>query len=550
MKFYGKIIPLFFLIVLPVLLFIAAYLLKEAGGPYYLNYYDPSYVYLVNSLNFIQFAGAGHVDHPGTSVQLIGAVVLKLFFLSKDSGFDFLNSVFSNPEFYLNLINKFFVLLNCLTLFLTGYIIFKLTNNLYISLLVQFSPFISFEILYSLVIISPENFLISVTLCLSSLLFIYIYKNNINSSSFKFTSVLAIICGIGSVTKLTFIPFCIIPLILIQQFKYKVLFVLLTVLIFLIILLPAVSNLTYLSDWIKNLVFGTGIHGQTNISVFKTSVFLQNIISILSKDILFAVIYFIILFTVVISLFLKNNNTADNNSGTDNIIFKKEKLILISIFTALTIQILIVAKNYLPYAQYYLVPSFVLSLTGLAVSILLLYKIYGIEIIRLKINFFFAAAIIIVSFYSLIKFTGTCKDAAEARDEAYKISNFVKKYSGKELIIPSLICANEDCALAITTINGYSGKNSAKYQSVISQYLTSKIQYNPWDQKLFSVPDNIDIKKTLNESKKIIVQLASNTSIEFFINLINERYDIKVSEYKLLLERRNLEFVYEIVLAE
>lgn len=535
------------LFILPVFLLIAGYIIKEAGGPYYLNYYDPSYVYLVNSLNILQYTGAGHVDHPGTSVQLIGALILKIFFLTKDSGFDYLNSVFSNPEFYLNLINKSFVLINCLTLFLTGVIIFRFTNNIYLSLLVQLSPFISFEILYALVIISPENFLISVTLCLSMLLFKYIYENNKNYSSIKFTAAFAVICGIGSVTKLTFIPFCIIPLILIRHIKYKLLFALLTVLIFVLILLPAVSNLSYLSEWIKNLIFGTGIHGQTNIAGFRTSVFLENIITIFSKDILFAVIYFIILFTSVIAFYNKFNC---NKTEQDNYIYRKERLTLFSIFAALTLQLLIVAKNYLPYAQYYLVPSFILSLTGLGVSVLLLHKICINKNIKLKINFIYATAILIVFFYSLIKFKNTYADAVNARDEAYKISNFVRDYSGKELIIPSLICANEDCALAITTINGYSGKNTSKYQSIISKNVSSKILYNPWDQSLFSIADNLDIKKTIKENKKIIVQLASNTSIEFFVNLLEEKYDIKINDYKLIYERQNFEYVYEIELNE
>ncbi|MFZ1459862.1 MAG: hypothetical protein WAU38_03605, partial [Ignavibacteria bacterium] len=119
------------LIVLPVILFITAHILKVVQGPYYLNFYDPSYVYLINSLNLAQLSGygVGHFDHPGTTVQVLGAVAVKLFYFLTNNNQDIVNDVLSRPESYLFFMNKFFVFLNCTALFFVGYFTLKVTGN-------------------------------------------------------------------------------------------------------------------------------------------------------------------------------------------------------------------------------------------------------------------------------------------------------------------------------------------------------------------------------------------------------------------------------------
>ena len=74
-------------LVIPVFTIIYSLSLRYSQGPFYYNSgYDPSYVYLISSLNIAQFKSPQHADHPGTPVQLIGAVILKtVFFISGKS---------------------------------------------------------------------------------------------------------------------------------------------------------------------------------------------------------------------------------------------------------------------------------------------------------------------------------------------------------------------------------------------------------------------------------------------------------------------------------
>ncbi|MBK7157851.1 MAG: hypothetical protein IPH77_04655 [Ignavibacteria bacterium] len=117
------------LFVLPVILFITAHILKVVQGPYYLNFYDPSYVYLINSLNLAQLSGygVGFIDHPGIPLQVFGAIVIKSFHFIDNVNQDLVNDVLTRPESYLNFIN-IFVFLNSIVLF-SGIFYLKVTDN-------------------------------------------------------------------------------------------------------------------------------------------------------------------------------------------------------------------------------------------------------------------------------------------------------------------------------------------------------------------------------------------------------------------------------------
>src|ERR1035441_9894931 len=65
------------LLVIPIAVFILAVLLANNQGPYNGAYlFDPEYAYLFNSLTILFFHMPGHIDHPGTTLQLFGAFIV------------------------------------------------------------------------------------------------------------------------------------------------------------------------------------------------------------------------------------------------------------------------------------------------------------------------------------------------------------------------------------------------------------------------------------------------------------------------------------------
>src|SRR6266496_3808181 len=67
-----------YLVPIPVLFFGIASVFNSGRGPFYCGYYyDPDYNYLFNALNLSLGFRPEHIDHPGTTVQLFGAAIIK-----------------------------------------------------------------------------------------------------------------------------------------------------------------------------------------------------------------------------------------------------------------------------------------------------------------------------------------------------------------------------------------------------------------------------------------------------------------------------------------
>src|SRR5215510_7041448 len=67
-----------FLLLLPALTVLVEFRLRDASGPYWLGAnLDPSYAYLLNSLNIADYHRPYFIGHPGTPVHITGAAVIR-----------------------------------------------------------------------------------------------------------------------------------------------------------------------------------------------------------------------------------------------------------------------------------------------------------------------------------------------------------------------------------------------------------------------------------------------------------------------------------------
>ena len=70
------------LLVLPGCFMVAAFWVRAQGGPAWLWFnLDPDYYYLLDALNVLNLTTPGHVYHPGTTVDWLGALILKVAYL-------------------------------------------------------------------------------------------------------------------------------------------------------------------------------------------------------------------------------------------------------------------------------------------------------------------------------------------------------------------------------------------------------------------------------------------------------------------------------------
>lgn len=336
-------------------------------------------------------------------------------------------------------------------------------------------------------------------------------------------------------------PVCLLPLLLLKGIRNKLIFVFASVITFVIFFLPAISNISRFLKWSGNLTVNNGIHGKTDLSGFDLSLYLDNIVLIFSKDIFFAAVFLMIIIVLVYDLFvLRKDRSVQNNA-----VLQKLRTVLWVIVLTMAFQVMVVAKNYLPYAQYYIIPSLMLTTTGLAFLISFLLN-------SLKVNHRPAGNIIYLSVFVMLlmfcayEYASSHREASAFRDEAIKINKLVKEINSTSvLVIPSVGTANEDCTLALCMMYGYSGKRTPVFQREFSKRTSSKIFHNFWENKLFAISDSIDIGEELSGKDKIVMQLMPNTSVDMAVKCLEDHYGIIVTDRKFLLQNGNMESVYE-----
>lgn len=525
-------------LLVPFLYFLTSFILKSAQGPYYLNFYDPSYVYLISSLNISQGFGVGHFDHPGTTVQLIGSVIIRIFFLFSGKSPDISVDVLSRPEDYLFVMNTVLILINSFALMLLGLLAYKVTENIYLSILLQLSPFTSMEMLYGSIIVSPDNFLITGSLFFICALIYYWFRiEEDKPPPVKFILVFGLICGLGLATKLNFIPLVFIPFFLIKGYKSKIYFWIFTVISFLLFISPILVNIGTFAEWIERLVLNSGKYGKGDSNVVNANLIMPNLKMIFSKDAVFTISCFTLFIAFIISLI-----SYFRESNPEKKYFSKLNRIMISLLIAMTVQIILVAKHY---AQYYLIPSMMLSVIALIVSIYVILSASGIISGSVKPGYWFAVVFVLISVWTAINIFSSYEEAELFRSEALRSEKFIQDNYPDNLLISSFSSANRECALAFSV--RYAAKKKSEYEEIISKRNKAQIFYDPWDNSFYKSSDPKNLKNDLlnEKNEKIVLQLYYG-SPESFVNKLNELCEVENSAFREVYANQNGERIYEV----
>jgi hypothetical protein len=384
----------FALLILPATLLFTAVFLHNAHGPYWLSYNsDPEYLYLISSLTLAESKQTGSPGHPGSTLQILGAATLKishaLDFSEKDS-LEF--AVLKNPEFYLTIINTVLVTLNTLLLFIIGLTAFILSKNIWLSLLLQLSPFLSNNIIIDgLPRISPEPLLFFTGSLFLLILLKMIFSKSLSKSAHRYMITLALVSGFGMATKLTFVPLLIIPLVVLPELRNKIWFLFLTGLSFVFWTWPIISQYEVLLNWYYNIITHNGFYGNGVPQILYLPNYFNNIINLcLLNPLLFLVWFFSAGFILRFGCFSAGVDKAARKVVWQDTSFRT----LAAVATAQMFAVLIVAKH--P-AGWYLAPVFSLSGFMLFLTFLYLQKINYFNNFNLKKGVFFIVIILLFS---------------------------------------------------------------------------------------------------------------------------------------------------------
>lgn len=301
------------LFVIPGIIVIWTLYLNFHMGPFYLRGIDPEYIYLINGINCanLDFNKIGHIDHPGTTLQLITGLFFRIIHLFIGNG-DLTSDIISRPELYLSLSNLIMTAITFFLVFRLGALVYKYTSSMFGAVVLQASGFYTGLNIGILSRYTPDR-LMTVIIILYFILYIK-YLNDRKFSILRFSVLSGLVMGAGVVTKFNFLPLLLLPLFIIPVWRYRGYYFLSLSGSAILFLLPISSKYKSLWRMIKEMVTHQGLYGSGEQGIIDTSSFFHNFMQIFRSHPSFTIVTLLGLLWMVILLLrprLRNRNKND-----------------------------------------------------------------------------------------------------------------------------------------------------------------------------------------------------------------------------------------------
>ncbi|MCB9023618.1 MAG: hypothetical protein H6542_03560 [Lentimicrobiaceae bacterium] len=260
------------LLVIPLILFLTSLdTINSRDKTWYGGGYDPEYAYLFNALNVVEFRQIGHIDHPGTTMQITGGIVLKVAWMFDPRGENLTNAVMAEPEHYLRILNVATSVIGSFALFLLAFFLYRRTKNIGFAFILQLTPFISGFVLFNgFTRVTQEVMQMIAAFALASVSLIWYFQQGEKHPK-KFIILFGVISGFGMASKILFAPLLIIPFVLLNTLKGKLWYILVSCIAFVVFTLPIVRLYPNMLYWIYKLFIHTGQYGAGSTGVIDWS---------------------------------------------------------------------------------------------------------------------------------------------------------------------------------------------------------------------------------------------------------------------------------------
>lgn len=518
------------LLILPVIYVILSNVFTDVYSPYYLNYHhDPSYVYLLNSLNLATGKFAGHVEHPGTPLHVFGAFVIKIFHVFNGNT-DITTDVLTRPEEYIRAINFSVLLLNFFLLFLLGLSIYRIYENIFAAMFMQLCVFFSVNVFMQFSDVNSESFIAVPVMLMLIYAFRYI---NINSSEKnedrKYLIIFSVITGLGICTKIILFPLILIPLVLFKKTSQKLILILLSGVSFLLFFLPGITEYKYFLNWIKLLFFKSGMYGGGEEGILNPSKFLANIETIILTEKLFALVSLITFIFLLISFIKFRRSGKEEVLLFDN--YKNYYRLLTGLFLSISAGTLIIAKHYV---SRYMMAYLMLAIPVIFLLTYILYKSgsFNFRSFNFSINTVFIFLIILTIALNFRKYLFTYQDNVTEKNNSLTIHNLIKSDHPNDILISGHLEINQSTALHFGT--SFTGKMNFFYKEQLSRLYPDQIIFNSIRNQIFKLSRDTALTDMLTSAKKIIFLSDKYNLPDSLISKIKRDYDFSYGSYDLI----------------
>jgi len=453
------------LMVIPLLLFCTSLVLKSYYGPYFLGQHsDPEYAYLLNSLNIVHSVVPGHTDHPGTTLQLLGAVglLLKWFgHLATGGQLGIDEFVLRNPEESLAAINLIVNVLVFAAFVFASFSIYRSMRGLLPVLVFQLSLLVPLQVKVSLVRVNPEPLLVFAVLLLAGLVVRYRNPAIASPSRSGLPLLIGMTMGFGLASKVTFLPVLFL-ILLFSPGRERVTALSACVMSFLLFTLPITTKFPQMLAWFGSVAAHNGQYGSGAVGMPPVANMMENLLVLVRQEPTF----FIFLAFYLAYLLVRQCSAGESATG------RSEKLLLLG-SSVMVAQILMTVKH--P-AVHYLLPA-------IAMTALLNAELCAL----LKANPLFPIASLATGLLCMVAVAGTayCLYSVQSwvvKEEKYRQSE--AEFSRKVAAIGGCATASyyraSTLPYALSFGNDFSG---TRYGKELSRIHPGMVFYNMWSRQ-------------------------------------------------------------------
>ena len=271
---------------LPAAYVVVTLFLRAHAMPFWLwHNLDPDYFYLLDSLNILNLTTPGHVYHPGTTVQWLGALVLKAAYPFTGSG-EITRAVLADPERHLRLIGNLIVALNGGALYCLGGVVLAAFRALGPALIVQTAPFLSMLVLKHGLHVKPEALLVVATLSLATVTVLALRAGALERRGKALAIAFGVVAGFGVATKITAAPVFLLPLFLLGRVRGIAIYGAAAALSFVVFTLPMAGAYDQFGAWIAKVFLASGAFGGGAATVIDPARYPADAIRMFSRPIL------------------------------------------------------------------------------------------------------------------------------------------------------------------------------------------------------------------------------------------------------------------------
>ncbi len=505
-----------FILALPFFYFFAGLYIKLILEDPSLRSIDPDYAYFISGLNISEgIFKITHIDHPGTPLQYLIAIVIRLIYLFRTNP-NLAEDVLANSDLYLTVVNITITLLVALSLFIAGKYVFKKTNSVLYALLIQTVPFVTY-IWYEIIgRITPELLMPIPIVALIVLMIYHVYSDKEKFSGSQLV-IMSLIIAFGLSVKITLIPLLIIPLVIVKTWKSKLIVAVLTLLFFLVIAFPATLQIERFWNWIKNLFLHSGNYGSGEKNVIDLNLFKENFNRIfnLQKSFFYLVILLFLTSSAAVIRFRKHLKTT----------LTKKIRVTLGILAVIMLQVLMVAKHYSPH---YFIPAVMFSPLLIFLIIEFIKEFNSSKIMKVVLLSLLAVYLFwnIKQQVTAIRYnSGAFQQQIEARKLTRSIANTFEDESIKIIVSQDYGSPFVEYALHFSTVWSASSARE-RYRNILGELFPNTYLYTTWDGKFIHWGEPLNTDKISRENIPVYIYLEKNTQ-ELYDMTINKIFPDK-----------------------